>query len=781
MVRFFIFIFLLIPSWCFAQDSTYVIDLLQRGKNALDAEEALDYYSDAYSLAKELRFENGINVSLEKLIALELQRKNTSGALRYLLENLDIAKKQKQPEKITQSALAIGEIYFAEKLFEVALPYYQLASSYREEDAIHQRLGDIHSELLRPDSAFHYYVKLGNWTKNGENTNSRINVFNKVVRAYLKAKEYDNALKFNQRILQIMSDADKPNAEIAIVYNNIGYNYNFLKNYEAAVSNFEEAVELTKNDDWNALAILYTNIGIAYFNLGLFQPSLSALSKAEGYLKKMEAVENTQINHLLSNVYLQSNDLFNAQKYNATAISHAQRGDNLSFLSDAYYTAAQVHVELNEFEVALDYYQKHLELRDKIEREEQLRQQDLMQEQIAKKKAEQEIRLLLINQEVKDLTIQQLETDKERQQLRLDNLKLESDRQEKELAILKQEEKVKDAEIKNQELLAQQAQQQLQITQQTLQSEQQDRALADLRQQQKLDQLELDQKEARLLEEQQKTALLEKDNEINQLELEKQKDFQNFAYGIGALGLLILGLILAGLIYSRRINRKLSHKNAEIESQKLEILKEQKKSEDLLLNILPAATAKELKEKGTATPRRYENTTVLFADFVNFTGISSRMAPEILVKELNYCFKAFDQIVDKYGLEKIKTIGDAYMCVGGLPQPNTNHPKNIVLASLEMMDFIQKRYEEKQAMNEPFWQMRIGLHSGPVVAGVVGTKKFVYDIWGDTVNTASRMESSSQPGKINLSGATYKLVRDFFETQYRGKIDARNKGKVDMY
>jgi len=172
---------------------------------------------------------------------------------------------------------------------------------------------------------------------------------------------------------------------------------------------------------------------------------------------------------------------------------------------------------------------------------------------------------------------------------------------------------------------------------------------------------------------------------------------------------------------------------------------------------------------------------VLFADFVNFTGLSVDMLPEELVYELNECFEAFDDMMDKYGLEKIKTIGDAYMCVGGLPTPNTTHATDAAHAAFAMMDFIQQRYIAKKAKGESAWQMRIGLHSGPVVAGVVGTKKFAYDIWGDTVNVASRMESNSTAGKINISHATCQLLDSQFKVTPRGSIQAKNKGEMQMY
>jgi len=247
-------------------------------------------------------------------------------------------------------------------------------------------------------------------------------------------------------------------------------------------------------------------------------------------------------------------------------------------------------------------------------------------------KADKEIKLLLINQEVKDLTIRQLNLEKETQALALDKLNLEKDQQQKALILLQKEQAVKEAELKNQELEAARAQQQLQITRQALNAAEQEKILADLAQKEELQQLTLAQQETQIKAEAQKNTLLQQENEINQLELAQQASFRQFVYGIGGLGVLILSLLLGGWMYSRRTNKKLA-------KQKEEITSEKNKSDALLLNILPAVTAQELKEKGSATPKRYEHTTVLFADFVNFTGISEKMSPEELVAELNYCFR----------------------------------------------------------------------------------------------------------------------------------------------
>ena len=215
--------------------------------------------------------------------------------------------------------------------------------------------------------------------------------------------------------------------------------------------------------------------------------------------------------------------------------------------------------------------------------------------------------------------------------------------------------------------------------------------------------------------------------------------------------------------------------------QKNTIKKEKKRSDELLLNILPFETAEELKKTGSARPKKFDQVTVLFTDFKGFTKIAEKMTAEDLVNELNLIFGVFDIIISKYPIEKIKTIGDAYMCAGGLPVTNNSHPKDVVLAAMEIQKYIDSKI--KIHSDKPIFQIRIGIHTGPVVAGVVGIKKFAYDIWGDTVNTASRMESSGEPGKINISGTTYELIKDYpeFKTFYRGEIEAKNKGKIKMY
>ncbi|MBK9498034.1 MAG: HAMP domain-containing protein [Leptospiraceae bacterium] len=212
------------------------------------------------------------------------------------------------------------------------------------------------------------------------------------------------------------------------------------------------------------------------------------------------------------------------------------------------------------------------------------------------------------------------------------------------------------------------------------------------------------------------------------------------------------------------------------------IRSEKEKSDRLLLNILPEKIANELKENGFVKPVLYDSVTVIFTDFKGFTKIASNMLPEDLLEKLDMIFLQFDQICERRNIEKLKTIGDAYMCAGGLPEVNSTHPIDACLAAIEMQNFMNETKSIiEQISGEQFWDMRLGIHTGTVVAGVIGKTKFAYDVWGDAVNTASRMESNGSIGKINISDSTYHKVKDFFECEYRGKIEAKNKGMIDMY
>ena len=247
--------------------------------------------------------------------------------------------------------------------------------------------------------------------------------------------------------------------------------------------------------------------------------------------------------------------------------------------------------------------------------------------------------------------------------------------------------------------------------------------------------------------------------------IEEQNKTQKIILFGGGIALLIIAFSAVKLFRNNKI-----------------IAEEKKRSDGLLKNILPDETAKELKENGTVKAKKFDSVSVLFTDFKGFTQFSENLTPEELVKSIDYYFSKFDEIIEKYGLEKIKTVGDAYMCAAGLPFPKEDHAYKITLAALDIVNFVN-RTMRNASNDKPKLAIRVGINSGSVVAGVVGTKKFAYDIWGDAVNVASRMESSGGVGRVNISEDTFQILKDredlYFEA--RGAIEAKGKGKINMY
>lgn len=723
-----------------------------------------------------------------------LQKADTSQSsavvLQYLLKAQSYLEKENRPQSLFDIYTRIGKIYQSENIHERALPFFRKANQLPSPPILENQkmelvspiakayfqVGSIDSALLMYDKHLDFFKKQNNYEGILQTLQQKVNVF-------LNIENYRQALDLNLQI-KTLAEEKKDNAHLAIIYNNIGYNFNALEEYDKAVKYFLSALEihtneLIKNNTTSTkldLTILYTNIGIAYNNLNDPNNAIEFLLQAQRTNRKsnLQGVTNAYLQHLIASIYLNHGDVYNALQFNNVAMGNATKNKDFRVLSDTYLTSAKIQQQLYDYELALDFYQKHFALRDSFALEERFRKQQLLQQQLLLEKSEKEIRLLLVNEEIKDQEIATLQIQTQLLESEADKIKLESDRQQQEFELLKKEQDIKDANLRASQLEKETAQQESALLQQKLIAEQKDKEAQRAKQQEEFAILQAAKSKAESEEAKRAAELSKKNEDIAQLQLEQEKSFRQFIYGLGALAGLIFIMILSAWYYARVANQKLAAKNKEIEE-------ERRKSEQLLLNILPQQTAQELKTTGIATPKEYDKVTVLFADFSNFTKISEKLTAEELLNELNECFRAFDEITEEYGLEKIKTIGDGYMCAGGIPIANDTNPTDAVYAAIQMQNYMQQRYEEKTNTGTPYWNMRIGIHTGHVIAGVVGTKKFAYDIWGDTVNIASRMESSCENGKINISAETRTFLNGEFDCSYRGEVEVKHANKVGMY
>ena len=591
------------------------------------------------------------------------------------------------------------------------------------------------------------------------------------------ALQLNNLVKAREHYVEIMEIAsivkDMPVQMTAM--NNMGYAAAKLENYKEAIHYFGQSEQLAESNAPITPGFIFTNLGISWNNIGDKDRALKNLKTAV----KKDAESKSYIQHLISSIYLTDNDIYNALNYNELAIEEAGKTEDMVVMADAYGMASDIYQQLFQHDKALFFYKKHLALKDSLERIKLLEQKEMENIHAFLEDTENNFRQIQFESELEQANLEQAELRNKALALEFEAHKqtLEREKKEQQIALLEKEKQAEEANVRAAQLEAEKTRRDLALaTQANLLLERQ-KQLDSLHQQRQLDSLDA----ARLLAEQQKQFAEEESRKELERKEKEQAEFRSKIYSLGALGLLIFALITGSWLYGRKLNRTLAKRNEKIEAQNKEIESERNRAEGLLLNILPAAIAYELKEKGAATPKHYDAVTVLFTDFEGFTAIAAEMHPEEVVKELNECFMKFDEIAEKYHLEKIKTIGDSYMCAGGLPVKNTTHPHDAVSAGKEMLTFIEQRNNRLKASGKPPWPIRIGIHTGELVAGVVGKRKFAYDIWGDTVNVASRMESNSEVGHINISEATYKLVGDKFHCKYRGELEVKHKGKMGMY
>ena len=760
-----------------AQDDSYVeqttieVDNLLRLARLADGDSERSALSQrALLLARDVHYDGGVVRASLLLGQMAMQQGRNEEALQYYLEA-----ESKVPATGNQGTLvaintALGDLFFRERLYETARRYYRAVLGIQPQDyAIMEKMADASLYDLRYDSAEVYYKALiVRYREVGDNP-QLIQIYQKLASAYDQKGDAGKSLYYYLPI-EALIERYGTTQEKSLLYNNLGRQYVSLGDYVKALKYFRDAELLCIYIPCDYPEVLYANMGIAMHNTGDTKGGIDKLLKARGILvNRQDVTALANLEHLIAGVYFSNNDIYNALIHNDLSIKYAHETKQATVLANAYRTEADLYHSLYDFEKAFDYYRQYLNVLDSARVEEQIRQQRLDQQRSLLSNAEGQIKYLIARQNFKTLELQQVRYEQERLKLTNEKLELEIQQSEDKALLLQKQKEVDQVQLRARALQVLQARQEARLAAQQLDAEKQDRLIVNLRQQETIDRAQ------RYADSTQRAQEVE----ILDLKIRQQGTFQRFAYGVGGLMLVILLLVGGGFLYVQRANNRLNAQNHQIQAQNKEIEAERNKSDRLLLNILPEEIAQELKSKGYAKPRLYESATVLFTDFVNFTRLSATLLPEALIDELNECFHAFDLICDKFGLEKIKTIGDAFMCVGGLPVPNATHVQDAVRAALEMNHWIQTRNRDNP--KAVFREMRIGVHTGPVVAGVIGKNKFAFDIWGDAVNLAARLEELGEPGRVNISSTTAEALGDQFRLTYRGEKEVHNKGLVAMY
>lgn len=585
-------------------------------------------------------------------------------------------------------------------------------------------------------------LKLANQLLTTENAADKSKFLNLKARAYVsigntfyEQGNYTEALKNNSEALKISKETGD-RSDLAGIYNNIGNIYAALGNFPETLKNLFAALKIKEETgDKKSIANSYNNIGSTLYNQGEF---VQALKYHFAALKiREETGDKRRIASSYNNIGIIYDDEANypeALKYHFYALKIEEEMGDQKGMALSYDNIGLVYMHQGKHDEALKYFFDYLKISEELEDKSGIADAYINIGNVYVKQEKNTDASLYLE---KGLSLA-------KEIGSLDFIKWSYDG----LAKLDSAKGNFKQAYEHYKLF---------ITyRDSMYNEENTKKLVQAQMQ-----YDFDKKESLTKAEQ------EKKDAIALKEIQKQKLVRN-----GFIGGFAVVLLFAFVFLIQRNKISKARKISEVEK---------KRSEELLLNILPAEVAEELKQTGQCTAKTFSMVTVMFADFKDFTRVSEKVSAELLVGELNYCFSRFDNILHSYKIEKIKTVGDAYMCVSGLPTLNYTHAFDVVTAAIEMKKFILDRKKEKEGKGEIAFEIRIGIHTGPVVAGIVGIKKFSYDIWGDTVNIAARMEQSCEPGNVNISGSTYQLVKDKFTCTHRGKIEAKNKGDVDMY
>lgn len=748
--------------------------LLDNAKSAQSDTQKEDLANQGLSRARSLRYDGGIARASILLGEICARSNRTAEALQHYLEAEAKVEAAGNNALLLAVRSALGDLFLKEKMFGAARRYYDEVLVLKPQDyTTMEKAADASLYNSQFDSAEVMYKRLIVKFRDEGNNPRLVRIYQNLAHAYDQNGNTGKSLYYYLAIKDII-ERNGSVEEQSVLYNNLGRQYAALKDNVKALEYFRKAELQCAYIRCDYQEVLWANIGIALHNTGKDKEGIEYLLKARSLLlSRHDNVALANLEHLLAVVYFSNNDLYNALSHNDLAIKYARETRQQQTLADAYATAADLYHQLYDFEKAFESYKQYLITLDSVQVKEKDREQQLNQQRALLSEAEGQIRFLIARQNFKDLEVSQLKVESERLELLNKNLELQARQKEDALRLLEAQKNADQAKLREQTLEVLRAKQASRLAAQELAAEKQTREITGLRQKEEVERAQNFADSTRRAQE------LERVQQEQKFQKQREENFRSFVEWLGGLGAIILSLLLLGWWLARRTGKRLRSQNQQIQQQNEEIAEERQKSEGLLLNILPEEIAAELKVSGQATPKHYDSATVVFTDFVNFTRLASQLSPGQIIDELNECFLAFDEICDRHGLEKIKTIGDAYMCAGGLPVPNDSHPLDAVKAAVEMRNWIENRSREKSGAM--LREMRIGIHTGPVVAGVVGKNKFAYDIWGDAVNLAARLEEHGEAGKINASAATAEAVKKWYNITPRGKKEVHNKGPVEMF
>lgn len=604
-----------------------------------------------------------------------------------------------------------------------------------------ENFSDVAKNILYdiPDSSYFYISELYRLADNMNHRYLMATALN-LQGMILEQSDYRRSIEKYNQSLEI-SEKSGYNKLTASTLNNLSIVYSLMGEYNQSVEYLLRLLKLTEAmNDTMRLAVALNNIGLRYFNMDRPEIALDYYRRAKNLNTITNDVDRLATNLSNIGVAFQAMQKFDsALIYQNNAIALHKKNNDSFKLQYGYQAMVYLYLEMKEFDKAWEIYDSamyHAKIVDDT--------YGMINLIVAK--------ATLLNEESNYRKSVKILTEAEKLALEMNYKSILVDIYEQLTVSFRGLKNYIKAFEYNEKYIA---------LQDSLQNLEKNKAIQ---------QVNLYEKQKAETE----REILSRNIEIQNLNLKRQKLLRNFIIIIGALFLVMLIGLWSRFRFVRKTKRELEVKNTIIEN-------ERERSDTLLLNILPAQTAKELKASGKSKAKMYEMVTVLFTDFKGFTNLAELMTPQELVDEIDHCYQAFDDIIGKHQVEKIKTIGDAYMCAGGLPKANTTNALDVLKAACEIREFMERYKKERMLHGKPFFEARMGIHTGPVVAGIVGNRKFAYDIWGDTVNIASRMESGGEVGMINISQTTFEKVKEHFICTYRGKLETKNKGLLDMY